>query len=74
MFKKGEVESGMIIVAFVMMGLFVLGAMATQTSTIFSSFNTTDWGVIGFTVRYFNIILFVALSLTLFVGFGAFKS
>jgi len=72
--KKGSVDSGMVILTFVLMGIFIVGAMASQTSTIFSSFASSEWGIIGFVVKYFNIILFVGLTLTLFVGFGAMRN
>ena len=67
-------DSGLVVLSFVMMGLFILGAMATQTSTIFSSFAVSDWGVIGFLVKHFNLVLFIGLTLAVFIGLGAFRN
>lgn len=72
--KKASIENSMIIFSFVLIGFFVLGAMATQTSSIFNALASDDWGLIGFVVKYFNIIMFVGLTLTLFVAFGVFNS
>lgn len=70
--KKGDFGTGLFVLTIVVIATIVLAGMATQTSSIFGAFNTSDWGVIGFVVNHFNLILFVGLTLAAFIAIGAF--
>lgn len=70
--KKGNFGTGFFVFTIVLIAIFVLAGMSTQTQSIFGAFNTSGWGIIGFLVNHFNIVLFIGLTLSLFIAIGSF--